>query len=113
MTRRPFDGREGATLVEVLVASLLLAMGVLIWLGAYSRSMRLIDDAHLGLHAAILLTEASRAPGGTVPGHAVGPGRMEIVEGSIPLRVRYEPPASARGSDGHRYAVSREWSFAP
>lgn len=114
MTSKAGSGRRGASLAEALVATVLLAVGVLVWAGAFNRSVRLLDEAHLGLHAAILLTEASRSsPAATPAPRPAGPGRVVVVPGAVPPRVRYEPPPGPGRAGARAYAAPRVWTLEP
>jgi prepilin-type N-terminal cleavage/methylation domain-containing protein len=113
MTHVGRSGREGVTLVEVLVAVVLVAVATMLWSSAFTGTLRRLDEAHLGLQAAIRLTEAARAREPMRVEGDVGPGRMTVRdEGGI--EVRYEPPdADAQEPGSAAYRQPRSWTLDP
>jgi len=122
---------RGASLAEVLVAVVILAVGGAASTQLLVRAAHDLDGAELGLRAVLLLAGIDRdgpspdgesgpgsdgsAPGGdAVFGRPAGPGRLVVEwEGGWPA-VRYEPPPSGAGSAVGTarqggYQEAREW----
>lgn len=109
-------GRDGASLAELLVSLTILAIGGGLSARVLMDATRLMEDAELGLRAALFLSELEEGiPGVEGDVRPAGPGLL-IAEGvGITATVRFEPPEGAtapeKGPGGFRR--SRRWSLIP
>lgn len=109
-------GRDGASLAELLVSLTILAIGAGLSARVLMDATRLMEDAELGLRAALFLSELEEGvPGAEGEERSAGPGLM-IAEGvGSSAAVRFEPPEGAtapeNGPGGFRR--SRRWSLIP
>lgn len=110
------DSRRGISLVELLVALTLLALGGSAATRLLILSARELDGAELGLRATLLLAEMSGDP---MPAaevrRAVGAGELVGVGDGAGFVVRYEPPLGGGGGSlaGYSggYFVERSWAL--
>lgn len=112
---------RGASLVEVLVALLVFALGASLSVRVLEIASRSLDEAELGLHATLVLGELAGARDSTrvdLAPRPVGPGRLvaEWSPGAAPV-VRYEPPGRTDGSNGGgiglpAYSRPRTWALS-
>lgn len=93
-------GRSGISIVEVLVALLVLTVGMSLSMRVLSLASRSLDESELGLQALFVLSELTDANRRAVDPRPAGPGRLvpDLDSAGLPT-VRYEPPAGGAGGD--------------
>ncbi len=118
----PGAGRvRGVSIAEVLVSLVLLALGATLSLRVLASASRTVEEAELGLRAAIFLSEIAPVPDAgadTIAPRASGPGWLiPEVEPPEALTIRYEPP-DARDRSGYNpvgpqgFLAEQSWDFS-
>lgn len=104
---------RGASLIELLVALVILGIGASLSTRVLTHAARELEGAELGLRAVLLIAEAQEngLPAAERP---AGPGRLTLERGVTgSLRVRYESPTGRFGAPridgGHGYLGDRVW----
>lgn len=126
--RAPAGTDRGFTLIEVLVALVILSTGIVVVLGAFETSLVALGEARDTVRAARILREALAdarvaAQSGGAAGLTAAAGRLEAPDG-WDGRLETEPllPAAGRGGTTNRLyrvgvrasrrAVDREYALA-
>ena len=111
------SGRRGRSIAEFVVSLTIFTLGATLMVRVLNVATQSLEEAELGIAAAIYLSELYSAPAGAQPHEGVrpiGPGVLEKEEETDgALTVRYQPPSlGGSGAPGRArgYHSGHQWS---
>lgn len=111
-------GRRGVSLVEVVVALAILALGTTLSARLLWDARRSLLEADLNLRALLVMSEVSRAPGFLDGPLERSAGTYTLLGdrgegGLIEVRLRTPEPSSGRGANGGNGVRAGVWRLEP